>query len=600
MRTTTARLRPRRWLLLGGGAALAVIGGLLVLDRVLEHALRIPVDAYLRERTLNLLAAKADTGLSITLPVLDLSLFRRRLELRDIRIRYDHHEGARLNRFEATVPSVLLTGLDLSDLIWHRNFRLVGIRIRAPVLREMEEGPVEPAIGPAGRHPGGPEDTLAIVLPSPDTLLYKLVAHWLPDNVRGGRIGKLVVEHATLVWRRQRGAAGAFDSTGDVTLGIEGLQLDSTQHRVFEHGTLSFATHLHVEFPRNDTILVDRGTLTVAREDTAYSIVMARLGPGDRGNTLRVTGVTRSQARNSLTIDSLSSEPHGTDAEFFRRGRTRSTRVRVTATAITVLGLRQETILQGRATPASIRIGSLDLDVLADQRLPPDPPVRHEHWPSRFAQLAWILGADSILLDEGSIRYGELRPGQPHAAEVVFDDLRATVTNASNDSTHSGARAPLLIQARGRLYGQGLLTATISVAVQRGPLAASVRGGLGPMPLSPLNRFLTPGEGIAITKGAVRQAEFAFRVAGGRATGTFAASYQDLKISVVDPVTGKQSFGAKLKSLIAGLLVRGSSRTNSHGVTAPAPIRYQLQVGDRFWGILWQALRSGIVKQISN
>lgn len=592
--------RPTRWLWLGGGALLALVGGLFVLDRALENALRAPVDAYLRERTLNLFAAKANTGLSIALPVLDLSLLRRRLELRDIRIRYDHREGARYSRFEATVPSVLLTGLDLSDLIWHRNFRLVGIQIVAPVLRDIEEGPAEPVLAPASRHPGGPQDTLAIVLPSPDTLLYQLVAHWLPDNVRGGRIGKLVVEHATFVWQRHRGPASAFDSTEDVTLGIEGLQLDSTLHRVFEHGTLSFASHLHVDLPGNDTIFVERGTLTVAREDTAYSIVMARLGPGDRGNSLRVAGVTRSQARNSLTIDSLVSEPHGTDAEFFRGARTRSTRVRIRATAIALLGLRQETILQGRATPASIRIGSLDLDVLADQRLPPNPPEPHRHWPARFADLAWVLGADSIHLDDGSIRYGELRPDQPHAAEVVFDRLRATISNATNDPARSGPRAPLLIEARGRLYGAGQLAATIAVAVQRGPLDIRVNGRLGPMELATLNRFLTPGEGIAITRGTTRSAEFAFRVAGARATGTFAADYQDLKVSVVDPVTGKQSFGAKLKSLIAGLLVRGSSRTNRHGVTAPAPIRYQLQVGDRFWGILWQALRSGIVKEVSN
>ncbi len=592
--------RPGRWLWVGGGTLLAVLCGFFVLDRALEHALRAPVDAYLRERTLNLLAANSNTGLSIALPVLDLSLLRRRLELRDIRIRYDHREGPRYSRFEATVPSVVLTGLDLSDLIWHRNFRLVGIQIVAPVLRDVEEGPAEPVTGPATRHPGSPEDTLAIVLPSPDTLLYQLVAHWLPDNVRGGRIGKLVVEHATFVWQRHRGPASAFDSTEDVMLGIEGLQLDSTKHRVFEHGTLTFASHLRVELPRHDTVFIDRGTLTVAREDTAYSLVTARFRPGDRGNALQVDGVTRSQARNSLTIDSLVSEPNGTDADFFRGARTRSTRVRLRARDIAVLGLRQETILQGRATPAFIRIGALDLDVLADQRLPPTPPERHQHWPAKFAGLVWILGADSIHLDGGSIRYGELRPGQPKAADVTFDRLHASISNATNDPARSGVKAPLVIEARGRLYGEGQLTATIAVAVQRGPLETRVAGRLGPMELAALNRFLTPGEGIAIARGAVHSADFAFTVAHERATGTFAADYQDLKITVVDPVTGKQNFGAKLKSLVAGLLVRGSSRPNSHGIVATAPIRYQLQAGDHFWGILWQALRSGIVKQVSN
>ncbi len=577
-----------------------IIGGGVVLDLSLERALRSPVDAYLRNRTLNLLQVEGGSGLTVVLPSLKLSMLRRRLELRDVRIRYDHRDGEHYTRFEAATPSVLLTGLDLSDLIWHRDFRLVGVQIRSPVLRNLDEGPADTA---ATRVVPGLNDTLAAVFPAPDSLLYRVVANWLPDNVRGGRIGKLLVEHATFVWRKQRGTMGSFDSTQDLTLGMEGLQLDSTRHRVFDHGTLTFASLLHVNTPSNDTVLVERGLLTVAREDTAYSVAVVRTLPGGDGHALRVVGVTRSQAHNSLSIDSLVYAPRGSDAEFFRGAHRRSTRIRLTATGLAASGLGQEGILQRRATASNIQIGSLDLDVLADQRTPPDPPVRRTRtrrtqWPAKFASLEWTLGADTIVLKDGRLLYGELRPDQPKPAEVLFDNLRATISDATNDSTRRGPQHPMYIHARTRLYGQAELTADITVTVQRGPLAARVNGELGAMALAPLNRFITAGDGIEITSGAVHEAEFKFAVAQGKATGTFAAGYKDLSLSVVNRVTGKQNLGAKLKTMLAGMLVRGSSTTDKRGATPPVPIRYAVEPDDTFWGIMWQALRSGIVKQV--
>ena len=588
--------RPRRWILLIGGALFVVIGGGVILDLSLERALRSPVDAYLRSRTLNLLRVEGGSGLSVIIPSLKLSMLRRRLELRDIRIRYDHREGERYTRFEAAAPSVVMTGLDLSDLIWHRNFRLVGVQIQSPVLRNLDEGPADTA----ARAPVGLSDTLAAVFPAPDTLLYRIVANWLPDNVRGGRIDRLLVEHATFVWQSHHGTAGSFDSTQDLTLGMEGLQLDSTEHRVFDHGTLTFASLLHISLPANDTVLVERGLLTVAREDTAYSVASVRTGPGENGQAVRMIGVTRSQARNTLAIDSLFSGPRGSDADFFRGARERRTRVRIAANGIAVTGLRQEGILQRRATPATIRINSVDLDILADQRIPAGPPERRTPWPARFASVPWTLGADSIILADGRLLYGELRPDQPKPAEVLFDNLRATILNATNDSTRSGARAPMVTYARARLYGQGELSATITVPVQGGPLNTRVTGKLTAMPISPLNRFLTAGDGISITSGAIQQAEFHFQVLRGHAFGTFTAGYTDLDLSVVNKVTGKQNLGAKLKTFMAGLMVRKNSATDKNGAITPAPIRYEIQPGDTFWGIMWQALRSGIVKQIKH
>jgi hypothetical protein len=486
--------------------------------------------------------------------------------------------------------------VDIGDLIWHRDFRLSGAAIRRPVIAALYDAEADStSVGLNGRTP---EDSLAAAFPSPDSLLYRVVANWLPDNVRGGRIDQLLVDRGTFVQRKRLGSERSFDSTADLTLGIEALQLDSTAHRVFQHGTLSFATFIHVSLPSHDSLVMESGLLTVAKEDTSYSLAMVRSTPGGTGHQLRLSGVARSQARHSLTIDTLTYGPVMPDAEFFREAPARSTRVRGWVRGIAVNGLQQSDILQRRLTPRTIRVDSANFDIVADRRLPPGPPRRRVLWPTRYAALKWIVGADSISLGQSVLRYGEMRPGQTRPAEISFESLTAVVTAATNDTALAGRGRPVVIQAQARLYGQGELSATIAVPVQPGPLRAQVRGRMSGMPLAPLNRFLTPGEGIQIVGGRVDKASFAFDVAGGLATGSFTAGYSDLDLSVVNPVTRKQNLGAKLKTLMAGLLTRGSNRTTKGGAVQPAPIRYRVEADDSFWGVMWQALRSGIVKAV--
>ena len=42
-------------------------------------------------------------------------------------------------RFTAQTPRVSLLGLDLSDIIQHKSFRLDAVRIDSPVLSELQE-----------------------------------------------------------------------------------------------------------------------------------------------------------------------------------------------------------------------------------------------------------------------------------------------------------------------------------------------------------------------------------------------------------------------------------------------------------------------------
>jgi hypothetical protein len=596
-RTMTRR---NRWVVVAAAMALLAAGGTRLLDRVLERTLRDPLNNYLRDRTLRLLREERPDGLTITLPQLDLNLLRRQLEVDEIRIRYDHQRGNRYVRMEITAPELVLTGIDVSDLIWQRRFQLTGVHLEQPRFALLDEDTT--AAADSGATPTTPadaeSDSLPDIFPAPDSLLYRVVADWLPDNVREGRIEHLSVERATITSTVRRGARLTVDSTADLTLAIRGLELDSTRHQVFEWGTLTAKTVIHATPGRGDSLVLERPSITVVPEDTAYAVVVARTAPWDGSHALRIFGFKRSQVRQSLTADSILYAPGLPDSLFFRGARTRTSRTLAAVYGLTVRGLPQNLIRQRQAVARRIEIDSATLDVLADHRLPSRPPParRRRLWPARFAALDWLAGADTVVLRAGAIRYGELMPGRATAATVTFDQVHATLSSATNGAAHGMETGPVVLDAEARLFGHGALRAHFVIPVRPGPLEGRIEGRLGAMPLEMFNRFLLVANGVDITSGTVTEADFWMDLAGGRVKGQFKATWSDLQLRLVDPVTGKQNLGRKLKSMMAGLLVQKNNPVDRAGVPQIFPIDYLVRPEDTFWGLVWRGVRSGMLK----
>ena len=586
------------WMAVIGGVLVLAAGGAQLLNRVLERTLREPLNGYLRDRSLKLLEAESPDGLTITLPRLDLSLFRRRLEVHDIKIRYDQQHGNRYVRMEVTAPLLLLTGLDVSDLIWRRDFRLTGVRIDRPDFALLDEDTTSASDSSAT--PDVPEDgevdTLPSILPAPDSLLYRVVADWLPDDVRGGRIEHVAVERATITSTVRRGARITVDSTAELTLAMRGLELDSTRHRIFEYGTLTAKTLIHATPGRGDSLVLEGPSITVGAEDTAYAVVVARTAPWDGSHALRVYGIKRSQVRQSLTVDSLFYQPGLPDSVFFRGARKRSTRTLAAVYRLAIQGLPQDQVRQRRTVARRIDVDSAVIDVLADHRFPPGPAVRRRLWPARLAALDWLAGADTAALRAGAVRYGELLPQRADPATVTFDQIHATLTNATNRSAKGDTAGPVLLEAEARLFGQGKLTSHFAIPVKPGPLEGRIEGHLGAMNLERFDRFLLIANGADITAGKLTEADFWMDLSGGRVNGQFKATWSDLELRLVNPVTGKQNLGKKLKSMMAGLMVRKNTALDKAGAPKTFPISYVIEPQDTFWGLIWRGVRSGMVK----
>ncbi len=540
-------------------AAVIAVAGTAVFLRGLEEALRTPINDYLRDRTLALLSETETEGLTITFPALDLRLFHRQLVIHDLRIRYDHRDSSRAVRFDAATPKVTLEGLDLSDILWHRNLRLSTVHLEAPVVSQVRELP-DTVASVAALVAIGDADSLQFDAPPLASLVYNLVAAWLPDDFRDARVDLIGFERATVLSSTIRSGKTATDSIGDLSLEIRGLALDSLKRRVFESAAILAGTWLHVAHGRPDSLRFDDVAVRVDQADTVVTVRQMRSTPVDSGAVLYLGGLRRSNREHVLQVDTLAFEPLLSDDDWLRRSPGRRSRLRINAGGIVASRISPASVLRQEVEIGRVEIRDFRLDVLTDQRGGLTPPRTRTLWPQSLARLDWKVRIDSIRVKKGLVRYGEIHPARSTPAVIWFSDIAALVTGVSNGDSSGVAPEPTVLDASARLMGAGRIRARMVVPIRPRGFAMSVQGELRDFPMPEVNQFVMTADGIRLSSGRATEVTFEFHTANGRSTGRLQARYDSLHVEPIDKGTRTQSLMQKLKGFVANrMLLRGEN-----------------------------------------
>jgi hypothetical protein len=592
--------RRAKWWLLAVGVVVVVLAvALSLLPNRFEAALRAEVNEYIRERTLAMLNEKDVTGLSVDFGSLDLSFAQRHLIINDIRIRYDHRDSTRYVRFTAQTPRVSLLGLDLRDIIKHQSFRLDEVRIDSPVLSELQEKSGKKA--PPEVVAVTEEDSIPVAPVEFDTLLYNAVAAWLPEEIRQARIDLIAVKHASVLSVTKLGKSVNKDSLGNFTLELRGLALDSLNRRVFEGVSIDLQTALHLS-PRADSVVVDTVAIRLDSKDTVLTVRRARSVPAKMENSaLFAEGIKRSNRDQKLTLDTLSYGPRANDQGWLARNGRRRSRIRLNLGHLEVEGSLLRRALGERIELRRIGVGSMTLDVLADRRFPPGPPKPRTMWSQRLAALDWAVRVDTIALKKGVVRYGELNSGRPEVALLYFSDINALVTKVGNKEGFGGNAYPTaVINATAKLMGKGAVKAHIEVPQSPGTHVSKVSGSLGKFEPEELNSMLQFAAGVKLKRGTMDTVSFDFAVANGLSAGNFSSTFDSLSLEIMNRVSQKKGLKEKLMGKVANALVRNSNKPGEKSYRPQVPIKYELKPQDSFWGMVWQSLKSGLLKMMKD
>lgn len=584
-----------------------IVVGIRFGTRSLERSLREPINAYLKSRTEAFLSSQNLEGLTITFPDVDLSLIERRLQIRDLKLRYDHKDGGKYTRFSASAPLITVEGLDIADVIWHRQFRLSSIRLTRP---EMSRYMETPASGKPAPPPPPPQDESQVAaqareisdqVPALHDVLYGLVASWLPDEIREGRIDAIGVDGGMLVFTTLKGSAVSRDSASGLSFTIRGLSLDSTRRRVFEGAELTAEQVVHERPGKIDSMRIRSVAFSLGPEDTVMSIASFRSFPEPGQMGMYLGGFKRSRKNRNFTIDTVSMRPFQTDSQYLRKPELRRTRIRISASKVSGTRVDLEQLLARHVEGGTVAVGSITLDVLADRRVPgpKDAPVKAKtFWPQKLADLDWRLQVDTLRVDKGALRYSEWKANWPDPASIWFTDISATVSGLSNRAADSTKPSQAVLAVKARFLDTAAVAMRMEVPVAD-KFQLHAQGELQHMPAAALNSFVLISDGIRVNRGRIDSATFQFTVADEKAVGSLTAIYDSLSIDVVDKTTRKQNVGKKIMSFVAKTaFVRGSNMPDKNGKVKEGKIDYGYKIGESFWGGFWRAIRSGVISQV--
>jgi hypothetical protein len=603
--------KPVRLLLWGLGVVGAVAGGLVFWAMQLEPLLRDSVNAFLREQALALIRNAEGDKLDITLGTFDFSLARGRLVIDTVAVVYDDSTDTEVERLRAHAPTVTLTGISVKDIVLRRRLVLSGVEIERPTLFRQESihridsatTPAAPA-APAPRR-GAPQvvvaDTVrrqrALLNPEQYSLhgfgteLYSLVTDWVPRGLKTSRVELVKVDRAnvTLVV----GGPGVEQRTTvtDLVLELKGIGLDAKEQRIVRDVWISCPGFQLAWASTGRAANLHGIALKISAADSSMTVDSATIDL-DANYRLRAWQVERSYAKHSFTTRRVALEPRLADAAFFRRARTRATRVRLDARDIQLAGMASGSTLVGQSVARRLEIGSLVIDAAVDKRF--NAP-RRRTWPvmppQAFAALPWGINIDTLLLRGGEVRYTEIQAnGEP--SRINFSSLNARITRLANwDPT-----GPVEIAASARMYDAGVIRANFRIPVDPSRFSMDVNGTWAGMPLDRLNAFIIHSDGARITNGSAGEARFRFRIANRRSTGTLSPTWRDLKVELVNKESGKANLGKKIVSFVANtFVVRTNNAPGEKKYREDYPISYQLTRDDTFFGILWQSVRSAIL-----
>ncbi|MBT1686688.1 DUF748 domain-containing protein [Dawidia soli] len=240
--------------------------------------------------------------------------------------------------------------------------------------------------------------------------------------------------------------------------------------------------------------------------------------------TFGVRQLTFNNTLQQLEADTLTIKPRYSKRAFARRVGVEADRFDGT---VPYLSLR------------NVRLGIGDSTFVTASRLETSTRLRvyrNKHYPfpnktytplpvDALKRLPFFLDIDTLRLTRSYISYEEVGEEADSSGTVFFQDLDATITHITQDSTE---KAPVMIAAA-NFMGKGKLSVQCTFSRTRKP--AYLKGTLVAFPLSSLNDMLQPQAKIKIESGVMSLLAFQFHFNDVRSDGSVDLSYRDLKVS---------------------------------------------------------------------
>lgn len=420
------------------------------------------------------------------------------------------------------------------------------------------------------------------------------------EDDQPGEMGRLTVERPLLFYSppapsfdEERG--WTRDTSSAAALRVGALQIERATVLVWRDGAEGGPRSLlvrDIELNGRDVSIDPTGRIRGSTGSIAWRTGPVRRVRADGLTEFRLDSMRASSRDSSILLYGGRYQPVGSDEEFLRRLDWREDRIRAIVPHIELRGVDFGRLPPRGIVARTIRLDSVDVDVLTDRRIPARggaPWLPH----SLVQSFEGALALDSVRV-RGRIQYADRPAGEgTRPGRIAFADFDGRILGISNEP---GA-PPMVITATTRLF-DAPVEVRLEVPLEVDRFFMSMEGRVGPVDLDELNSLTVPLEGVEFQAGRLEGVRFDIDVDGPSAGGTVWAAYHDLDVQLVDRRTGEGGLFDDIKSFLANNFVfRGDNMPDVEGRTGsePGAVEYYVPATDPFFSRIWGPIRSGLM-----
>jgi len=377
-------------------------------------------------------------------------------------------------------------------------------------------------------------------------------------------------------------------------LSIHGLLVDFNRSDLSVNPYLTFRDsdiHLY-DISIDSTLLTDQRIFPSDNITTAFRDI--RYQTNDGLYNITADQIAFSSLECNLNISSLAVQPQLDKTSFAKQFDHEIDRIDLKVKDIDAHKINSRKLNRAEGLKAKhLTVSAPDIDIYRDKR-PPFPPNNKPLLPQQMIKnIPFPVNIDSLMISDGDIRYSEQVAGTEQPGHIRFTNVSATLNSLTNIKEHWSGDT-IVMNAQANVMGPAELNAQF-----RFPMGSNnqhISGSLTGMHMHPLNQALVPLASVRIDNGKILGMNFEMDLTEAHASGTMEFQYQNLKISLLNKQKNTETFGKKMKSVLANTFKVKSDNTGENIRTGA--INVEREINKSVFNYWWKSMLSGLKSSI--
>lgn len=372
-------------------------------------------------------------------------------------------------------------------------------------------------------------------------------------------VAETVLKNSNLAYYRDRASTSHAFKSSNISANVSGISFSEPNapiHTFF--GDFSFSTD----------------TLSYITEDELYHINVYDFDADTADESIRFSKAELIPQKSATQI----AEERGYQSDQYN----------FTAGPVKASGVNQSAWFENEELKLnSLIIENLDILINRDKTHPREERGHRLLPQQQFLELPFVVSADTITWDGGSVRYIEKYPQEGREGEISFSDVDVTIHNLQNHSRDDSVR----VRAAANFLNEVPIEVNYLFSVRENA-GHTISGYMGGFNMEMLNPIIENMASKQIRSGMLQEFRFNFHANEYSANGSLHMIYNDLELRFLDEESLEETRSRRLRSFFANRLRIRSG--NDSDTPREGAIDFERNVERSIFNYWWRSVLSGI------